>query len=208
SVMGASKRVAEMIVRYTALQGNGSTRFCSVRFGNVLGSRASVVPLFQKRIAQGKNIQVTHPEIKRYFMTIPEAVQLVIQAGSLGRHGETFVLDMGDPVRIVDLAKDLIEQSGLIPGKDIEIEFTGLRPGEKLFEELLLTAESGARSTKYPKIFVDKPIQYDWVILERALKSFEKAARTEETEEIYQTFQSLSIGYQRKVVSLPTAAGR
>ncbi len=208
SVMGASKRVAEMIVRYTASQGKGNTRFCSVRFGNVLGSRASVVPLFQKRIAQGKNIQVTHPEIKRYFMTIPEAVQLVIQAGSLGRHGETFVLDMGYPVKIVDLARDLIEQSGLIPGKDIEIEYTGLRPGEKLFEELLLTAQSGARSTKYPKIFVDKAIQYDWLLLERALKSLEEAARNEDAEGIYQTFQSLNIGYQRKVVTLPTAAGK
>ncbi len=208
SIMGASKRVAEMIVRYTALQSKGSTRFCSVRFGNVLGSRASVVPLFQKRIAQGKNIHVTHPEIRRYFMTIPEAVQLVIQAGSLGLHGETLVLDMGDPVKIVDLAKDLIEQSGLTPGKDIEIEFTGLRPGEKLFEELLVSAQPGTRNTKYPKIFVDKAIQYDWKILESALKSLEEAAHAEDTAAIYRIFQSLNIGYQRKVAPLPTAASR
>jgi FlaA1/EpsC-like NDP-sugar epimerase len=207
NVMGASKRVAEMIVRYTALHGKGTTRFCSVRFGNVLGSRGSVVPLFQKRIAQGKNIHVTHPDIKRYFMTIPEAVQLVIQAGSLGQHGETYVLDMGDPVRIVDLAKDLIEQSGLIPGKDIEIEFTGLRPGEKLFEELMLTAESGVRNTKYPKIFVDRAIEYDWNVLEGALKSFEEVARTEDVKGIYQIFRSLNIGYERKVVPLPADAG-
>lgn len=202
SIMGASKRVAEMIVRFRALQGNGTMRLCCVRFGNVLGSRASVVPLFQKRIAEGKNIQVTHPDIKRYFMTIPEAVQLVIQAGSLGRQGETFVLDMGSPVKIVDLAKELIEQSGLIPGKDIDIEFTGLRPGEKLFEELLLSAESGVRITKYPKIFVAKAIQYDWAALERALKCFEEAARAEDTERIYQIFQTLNIGYERKAATL------
>lgn len=208
SVMGASKRVAEMIVRYRALRGDCAMRLCCVRFGNVLGSRASVVPLFQKRISEGKNIQVTHPDIKRYFMTIPEAVQLVIQAGSLGRHGETFILDMGNPVKIVDLAKELIEQSGFVPGKDIEIEFTGLRPGEKLFEELLLSAESGVRNTKYPKIFVAKAIQYDWDVLEQALKSFEEAGRAEDAEKIYQIFQSLKIGYQRNVVSLSAASSR
>ncbi len=208
SVMGACKRVAEMSVRYRALHSKTATRFCCVRFGNVLGSRASVVPLFQKRIAEGKNIQVTHPDIKRYFMTIPEAVQLVIQAGSLGRQGETFILDMGDPVKIADLARDLIEQSGLIPGKDIEIEFTGLRPGEKLFEELLLSEESGARNTKYSKIFVDQAIDYDWAALEKALEALECAARSEDLEAIYQILQSLGIGYQRKVVTLPVASGR
>lgn len=208
SVMGASKRVAEMIVHSKALQGNGATRFCRVRFGNVLGSRASVVPLFQRRIAEGKNIQVTHPDMKRFFMTIPEAAQLVIQAGSLGWKGETFILDMGDPVKIVDLAKELIEQSGLVLGKDIHIEFTGLRPGEKLYEELLVTKESGARNTKYPKIFVDKPIRVDRAALERELCSLEEAARAEDNEKIYQIFHSLNIGYQRKVVTLPAAADR
>jgi FlaA1/EpsC-like NDP-sugar epimerase len=202
SVMGASKRVAEMLVRHQALYGNKTTHRCAVRFGNVLGSRASVVPLFQKRIAAGKNIQVTHPEIKRYFMTIPEAVHLVIQAGSLGGHGETFVLDMGNPVKIADLAKDLIEQSGLIPGQDIEIVFTGLRPGEKLFEELLLSEESGTRSTKYPKIFIDRPIDYDWDLLERSLKELEVAARNEDFQAIYRIFGSLNIGYQRKDTKL------
>jgi FlaA1/EpsC-like NDP-sugar epimerase len=197
SVMGASKRVAEMLVRQYALHGNGSTRLCSVRFGNVLGSRASVVPLFQKRIAEGKNIQVTHPEIRRYFMTIPEAVQLVIQAGSLGRQGEAFVLDMGNPVKIVDLAKDLIEQSGLIPGQDIGIEFTGLRPGEKLFEELLLSEASGARSTKYSKVFIDKPIEYDWDLLDRFLEAFKESACSEDAQAIYRIFHSLNIGYNR-----------
>jgi FlaA1/EpsC-like NDP-sugar epimerase len=128
SMMGASKRVAEMIVQQLAST-NTETHFCCVRFGNVLGSRGSVVPIFQRQISQGKNITVTHPEVRRYFMTIPEAVHLVIQAGSLGTRGEIFLLDMGDPVKIVDLAKNLIELSGLVPDRDVTIEFTGLRPG-------------------------------------------------------------------------------
>ncbi len=208
SVMGASKRVAETIVRYRALHGNAATRFCCVRFGNVLGSRASVVPVFQRFISKGKNLRVTHPDIRRYFMTIPEAAQLVIQAGSLGWQGETFVLDMGDPVKIIDLARELIEQSGLVLGKDIQIEFTGLRPGEKLFEELLLSNESGARNTRYSKIFVDRPIEYDWTALECALKSLEEAARKEDSDTIYRIFQSLNIGYRRRIVCLPAASGR
>ena len=153
STMGASKRVAEMIVQQLPAPST-KTRFCCVRFGNVLGSRASVVPIFQRQIRQGKNITVTHPDVCRYFMTIPEAVQLVIQAGSLGKKGEIFLLDMGDPVKIVDLARNLIELSGLVPDKDVTIEFTGLRPGEKLDEELLIAGERGVRSTKYSKIFV------------------------------------------------------
>jgi len=201
SVMGASKRVAEMIVRHRALSAS-STRCCCVRFGNVLGSRASVVPLFQKRIAEGKNIQVTHPDIKRYFMTIPEAVQLVIQAGSLSRLGETFVLDMGDPVRIADLARELIEQSGLIADEDIKIEFTGLRPGEKLFEEVLISSENGVRNTKYPKIFVAEPVQRDGSELEKALTRLEESARTEDVETIYRILCEMDIGYQHKTVAM------
>ena len=201
SVMGASKRVAEMIVRNRALSAS-STRYCCVRFGNVLGSRASVVPLFQKRIAEGKSIQVTHPDVRRYFMTIPEAVQLVIQAGSLGRSGETFVLDMGDAVRIADLARELIEQSGLVPDEDIKIEFTGLRPGEKLFEEILISTENGVRSTKYPKIFVVHPVQRDGNELEQALTRLEEAARAEDHETIYRILSDLDIGYQHKTVAM------
>jgi len=195
SIMGATKRLAELIVQGTA-RSETDGRFCSVRFGNVLGSRASVVPLFQKRIAQGKSIQITHPEMRRYFMTIPEAVQLVIQAGSLGQRGEIFVLDMGDPVRIVDMARELIELSGLVPDQDIPIEFTGIRPGEKLYEELLIGDEHGVRSTKYPKIFVVHGTrQHDAPALDGAVQKLEAAARSEDVSAIYQLLAASDIGY-------------
>jgi FlaA1/EpsC-like NDP-sugar epimerase len=195
STMGASKRVAELLVQQLASNAT-RTRFCCVRFGNVLGSRASVVPLFQRQIRQGKNITVTHPEVRRYFMTIPEAVQLVIQAGSLGNRGEIFLLDMGDPVKIVDLARNLVELSGLVPDKDVTIEFTGLRPGEKLDEELLNTGERGVRSTKYAKIFVVEALKRDWSLLDRAVKDLEKAAHAGEASAIRSGLRSLNIGYQ------------
>ena len=150
SVMGASKRLAEMTCQ--ALNGNG-TRFLSVRFGNVLGSRGSVVPVFQEQIRKGGPVTITHPDMRRYFMSIPEAVLLVLQASFLGQGGEVFVLDMGEPVRIMDLAENLIRLNGLEPGKDIEIAASGMRPGEKLFEELL-TAEEGVDATAHDKVFV------------------------------------------------------
>jgi FlaA1/EpsC-like NDP-sugar epimerase len=153
SIMGATKRVAEYLVAAAARRAAPGQVFVSVRFGNVLGSRGSVIPVFREQIRRGGPITVTHPDMRRYFMTIPEAAQLVLQAAGLGGNGSVYVLDMGDPVKIVDLAEDLIRLSGLTPGRDVEIVFTGMRPGEKLFEELL-TAEEGTTSSRFDKIHV------------------------------------------------------
>jgi len=153
SVMGATKRVAEIFLQ--ALARRSETKFVTVRFGNVLGSAGSVIPIFKQQIERGGPITVTHPEMRRYFMTIPEASQLVMQAGAMGEGGEIYILDMGEPVKIVDLARDLITLSGLRPDDDIEIKFSGLRAGEKLFEELSTDGEH-ADKTKHPKVFIGR----------------------------------------------------
>lgn len=167
SVMGCTKRVAEMFVQSMNAVGS-QTRYVAVRFGNVLGSRGSVIPLFKKQIAAGGPVTVTDPEMKRYFMTIPEASQLVLQAGAMAQGGEVFVLDMGEQVKIVDLARDLISLSGLQPGRDIQIEYTGLRPGEKLYEELL-SAEDGTDATVHDKIFTARIKRVDKAALDKKI---------------------------------------
>jgi FlaA1/EpsC-like NDP-sugar epimerase len=158
NVMGASKRAAELVVQSQARL--SKTRFVTTRFGNVLGSAGSVVPIFKEQIARGGPVVVTHPEVTRFFMTIPEATQLVLQAGSMGEGSEIYLFDMGQPVRIVDLAEELIRLSGFRPHEDIEIKFSGLRPGEKLYEELLMEGE-GLRPTSHEKIMVARAIEVD-----------------------------------------------
>ena len=194
SVMGACKRVAELYVQ--SMAGRSSCRFVTVRFGNVLDSAGSVVPLFRQQIAAGGPVTVTDPEIHRYFMTIPEASQLVIQAGAIGQSGQILLLDMGQPVRIVDLASDMIRLSGLRVGEDVEIEFVGLRPGEKLYEELHIHGEQLV-PTSHPKIIVadhKPPVVED---LDGAIDELERRARAE-PEKIVELLQEIVCGYHRE----------
>lgn len=193
NIMGASKRICEMIVQMMA--NSSDTKFVAVRFGNVLGSNGSVIPLFKKQIAEGGPVTVTHPDIIRYFMTIPEAVSLVLQAGVYANRGEIFVLDMGEPVRIDDLARNLIRLSGFEPDVDIEVRYTGLRPGEKLFEEMLMN-EEGLRSTANNLIHIGQPLEIDENKFTQQLVRLE-AACEENAEDIRDLVEQIVPTYHR-----------
>ncbi len=194
SVMGATKRIAEMIIQ--SYNSRSDTDFVAVRFGNVLGSNGSVIPLFKEQIKGGGPVTVTHEEITRYFMTIPEAVQLVLRASSMAKGGEIFVLDMGEPVKIKDLAYKLIKLSGFEPNVDITIEYTGLRPGEKLYEELLISQDMNQIKTDIEKIFIERPKKFDEVELFELIGELEKAANEIDVETILILIEKLVPTYK------------
>ena len=201
NVMGTTKRMAELILQALA-NTTSKTRFCMVRFGNVLGSSGSVVPLFKEQIKKGGPITVTHPEIIRYFMTIPEAAQLVIQAGALGQGGDVFVLDMGKPVNIADLAKKMVRLSGLTvqnkknPEGDIVIEYSGLRPGEKLYEELLIG--DNVTGTTHPQIMGANEEFLEWAALEKILIQLDDACQNCSLETIQSLLLKAPTGFEPK----------
>ncbi len=194
NIMGASKRMCEMVIQ--SLNGTSPTEFVAVRFGNVLGSNGSVIPLFKKQIAEGGPVTVTHPDIIRYFMTIEEAVSLVLQAGAYAKGGEIFVLDMGSPVKIDDLARNLIRLSGYTPDVNMKIVYSGLRPGEKLYEELLMS-EEGMKETKNSRIFIGKPIDFDEKAFLASLPELFEAAHNN-TPDIFDRVASIVTTYHRK----------
>lgn len=195
NIMGASKRIAEMVIQME--DKINQTHFAAVRFGNVLGSEGSVVPLFLEQIKKGGPVKVTHPEMKRYFMTIPEAVQLVLEAGALASGGEIFVLDMGEPILISDLAADLIRLSGQVPNKDIDIIYTGLRPGEKLFEELSLSDEEVTK-TQNNKIYVCKPIPTDEELIVEQAEILKKHSVKDEEQQVFDAVKKLVPTFNHK----------
>jgi O-antigen biosynthesis protein WbqV len=214
SVMGATKRIAETYCQALDLDGKATdrTRFVTVRFGNVLGSTGSVVPLFQRQLARGGPLTVTDPEMKRYFMTVREAVELVVEASVLGirtraGEGKIHVLDMGAPVRIVDLAKQMILLAGLRPGRDIEIKFTGLRPGEKLFEEILHASEALA-PTEYPGILLAAPRTADRALIGRAIDELAAASRAGDDVQCLDIVRRLVPEYQRADAPPQAATGQ
>lgn len=192
NIMGASKRICEMVIQN--MNRKSRTEYVAVRFGNVLGSNGSVVPLFKRQIEKGGPVTVTHPDIIRYFMTIPEAVSLVLQAGAYARGGEIFVLDMGEPMKILDLAKNMIKLSGYRVDEDIKIEFTGLRPGEKMYEELLMR-EEGLKETANRMIYIGRPIEYDDALFERQLERLQEAS-VNESQDIRALVREIVPGYQ------------
>ena len=195
NIMGASKRICEMIVQ--SMSTRSRTKFVAVRFGNVLGSNGSVIPLFKKQIAEGGPVTVTHKDIIRYFMTIPEAVSLVLQAGAFANRGEIFVLDMGDPVRIDDLARNMIRLSGFEPDVDIEIRYTGLRPGEKLYEEMLMK-EEGLRTTENKLIHIGQPLDIDEAAFQKQLIALQEAC-SENSPQIKQIVSDMVPTYRVQV---------
>ncbi|WP_207763527.1 polysaccharide biosynthesis protein [Leptospira meyeri] len=194
NVMGASKRAAEIYLQH--ISQNSRTKFITVRFGNVLGSNGSVIPRFREQIKRGGPVTVTHPDVIRYFMTIPEATQLVLQAGSMGEHGEIFILDMGEPVKILSLAEEMIRLSGYTPHKDIAIEFSGLRPGEKLYEELLLNQE-GIKKTHHPKIRIAAPLEnYNLLLFQNKLNRLFSLAKANKNRELFGAFKEIIPEYK------------
>ena len=193
NVMGATKRLCEMIIQ--AINPKSQTEYVAVRFGNVLGSNGSVVPLFKKQIAKGGPVTLTHKDITRYFMTIPEAAQLVLQAGGFAQGGEIFVLDMGKPVKIYDLAENLIKLSGYEPHVDIEIEVTGLRPGEKLYEELLMD-EEGLTETRHQKIFIGKPSEFELTTVKSQIQELLQVAKTKGIPELKEKLKEVVPTYE------------
>jgi FlaA1/EpsC-like NDP-sugar epimerase len=195
NVMGACKRAAEMLVQGQNGCNVTNTSYMIVRFGNVVGSVGSVVPLFKRQIEKGGPVTVTHPEVTRYFMTIPEACQLILQAGSMGEGGEIFILDMGTPIKIDEMARDLIRLSGFEPDLDIEIKYIGLRPGEKLFEELITEGE-GIVPTNHEKIMVLKGKECDLDVLNGKIDDLLQLAREQDAEKIREKLQEIVPEYK------------
>ena len=197
NVMGASKKVCELLVHAQARRPGIKTKFITTRFGNVLGSNGSVIPIFKKQIAEGGPVTITHPEITRYFMTIPEACQLVLEAGFMGNGGEIFIFDMGKPIKILDIALKLIHLSGLIPYDDIEIKFTGLRPGEKLFEELFSNSEEQIL-TYNPKISIARIAEADYDSILPKINDTLKTIYDKKGSEVVEAMKEIVPGYTSK----------
>ncbi len=202
NIMGACKRVAEMYIQSLSDRSK-NTKFVTTRFGNVLGSNGSVVPLFKKQILQGGPVTVTHPDVTRYFMTIPEACRLVLEASVMGQGGDIYVFDMGKPVKIIDLARKMIRLAGYTPGKDMEIKFTGLRPGEKMFEELFKESEE-LLATHHPLIMKARKISIDQEWLEKEIGELVDAALHHKQQRIRQQIKALLPEYQEQELTIST----